>query len=121
MSGSSRLDEWMKAGEVRSLAGHRIFVRTAAPRLESLALRLRHARLRALGEAARVRLPDCAAGGHLPGTARSLRDLWALVERYRELAPDPDVVVLDDVGHYPQLEEPDRVVDEYLAFRARIN
>jgi len=35
--------------------------------------------------------------------------------------PDPDVVVLDDVGHYPQLEEPDRVVDEYLAFGARIN
>ena len=43
-----------------------------------------------------------------------------LAERYRELVPDPDVVVLDDVGHYPQLEVPDRVVDEYEAFRARV-
>jgi len=29
-------------------------------------------------------------------------------------------VLLDDVGHYPQLEAPDRVVDEYEAFRARV-
>jgi pimeloyl-ACP methyl ester carboxylesterase len=43
-----------------------------------------------------------------------------LAERYRELVPDPDVVLLDDVGHYPQLEAPDRVVDEYEAFRARV-
>lgn len=43
-----------------------------------------------------------------------------LAARYRELVPDPDVVVLDAVGHYPQLEDPDRVVDEYLAFRARL-
>ena len=34
--------------------------------------------------------------------------------------PDPDVVVLEGVGHYPQLEAHDRVVDEYLAFRARL-
>jgi pimeloyl-ACP methyl ester carboxylesterase len=44
-----------------------------------------------------------------------------LAERYRELVPDPDVVLLDDVGHYPQLEAPDRVVDEYVAFRARVD
>jgi pimeloyl-ACP methyl ester carboxylesterase len=44
-----------------------------------------------------------------------------LAERYRELVPDPDVVLLDDVGHYPQLEAPDRVVDEYEAFRARVD
>ncbi len=43
-----------------------------------------------------------------------------LAERYRELVPDPDVVVLEGVGHYPQLEAPDRVVDEYLSFRARL-
>lgn len=43
-----------------------------------------------------------------------------LADRYRELVPEPDVVVLEGVGHYPQLEMPDRVVDEYLAFRARI-
>jgi pimeloyl-ACP methyl ester carboxylesterase len=43
-----------------------------------------------------------------------------LADRYRELVPDPDVVVLEGVGHYPQLEAPDRVVDEYRAFRAQL-
>jgi pimeloyl-ACP methyl ester carboxylesterase len=43
-----------------------------------------------------------------------------LADRYRELVPDPDVVVLEDVGHYPHLEVHDRVVDEYVAFRARL-
>jgi pimeloyl-ACP methyl ester carboxylesterase len=44
-----------------------------------------------------------------------------LAERYREFVPDPDVVVLEDVGHYPQLEVHDRVVDEYEAFRSRVD
>ena len=43
-----------------------------------------------------------------------------LAERYRELVPDPDVVVLEGVGHYPQLEVQDAVLDAYLAFRAAI-
>ena len=43
-----------------------------------------------------------------------------LAQRYRELVPDPDVVVLEGVGHYPHLEEHDRVVDEYLRFRAAL-
>jgi len=29
--------------------------------------------------------------------------------------------VLEDVGHYPQLEDHDRVVDEYEAFRRRVD
>lgn len=40
--------------------------------------------------------------------------------QHRELVPEPDVVVLEGVGHYPQLEDPGRVVDAYAAFRARI-
>jgi pimeloyl-ACP methyl ester carboxylesterase len=44
-----------------------------------------------------------------------------LADRYRELVPDPDIALLDDVGHYPQLEVPDRVVDEYYVFRARLD
>lgn len=44
-----------------------------------------------------------------------------LAERYRELVPNPNVVLLDAVGHYPQLEDPARVVDEYLAFRGRLS
>jgi len=43
-----------------------------------------------------------------------------LAERYRELVPDPDVVVLEGVGHYPQLEVQDAVLDAYVAFRAAI-
>ena len=44
-----------------------------------------------------------------------------LADRYRELVPEPDVVLLDGVGHYPQLEDPDRVVEEYEAFRSRLS
>lgn len=43
-----------------------------------------------------------------------------LAARYGELVPAPDVVLLHAAGHYPQLEDPDRVVDEYLAFRGRL-
>jgi pimeloyl-ACP methyl ester carboxylesterase len=59
--------------------------------------------------------------GRHPPSREELQDLWLLAERYRELVPDPDVVLLDDLGHYPQLEAPDRVVDEYEAFRARLD
>lgn len=43
-----------------------------------------------------------------------------LAERYRQLVPEPDVVVLENVGHYPQLEEHERVLQEYLRFRERV-
>lgn len=43
-----------------------------------------------------------------------------LADRYRELVPNPDVVVLEGVGHYPHLEVHDRVVEAYDAFRARL-
>jgi len=42
-----------------------------------------------------------------------------LAERYRELVPSPDVVVLEGVGHYPQLEVPGQVCDAFLEFHAR--
>ena len=44
-----------------------------------------------------------------------------MARRYRELVPEPDVSLLEGVGHYPQLEDPDRVVDEYLRFRDRVD
>jgi pimeloyl-ACP methyl ester carboxylesterase len=40
-----------------------------------------------------------------------------LAERYRELVPDPSVLVLEEVGHYPQLEAPEAVLRAYFAFR----
>lgn len=43
-----------------------------------------------------------------------------LAARYRELVPDAEITLLEGVGHYPQFEEPGRVLDEYLRFRARL-
>jgi pimeloyl-ACP methyl ester carboxylesterase len=37
-----------------------------------------------------------------------------MVVRYRELVPNPDVVELPDIGHYPQLEAPDAVLAAIL-------
>ena len=38
-----------------------------------------------------------------------------MATRYRELVSNPDVV-LDGIGHYPQLEAPEGVLDAYLSF-----
>ncbi|SDV04331.1 alpha/beta fold hydrolase [Pseudomonas mucidolens] len=43
-----------------------------------------------------------------------------MVERYRELVPDADTVLLSNIGHYPQIEAPVQVLKHYLAFRERI-
>jgi pimeloyl-ACP methyl ester carboxylesterase len=43
-----------------------------------------------------------------------------MAERYRELVPRPDVVLLSGIGHYPQVEDPAAVVAavrEFLATR----
>ena len=42
-----------------------------------------------------------------------------MAERYRELVPNPDVVLLDGIGHYPQLEAPEHVLEAFLAFVVR--
>lgn len=39
-----------------------------------------------------------------------------MVQRYRDLVPNADVVTLDGIGHYPQLEAPDRVLRAFFAF-----
>jgi len=43
-----------------------------------------------------------------------------MVARYRELLPRPDVVLLDEIGHYPQVEAPAGVLAAFLQFQARI-
>ncbi len=43
-----------------------------------------------------------------------------MVERYRQLIPNPDTVLLPHIGHYPQVEAPDQVLEHYLAFRQRL-
>ncbi|MDH0646606.1 alpha/beta hydrolase [Pseudomonas sp. GD03858] len=40
-----------------------------------------------------------------------------MVERYRQLVPEPDTVVLPGIGHYPHTEAPVQVLRHYLAFR----
>jgi pimeloyl-ACP methyl ester carboxylesterase len=44
-----------------------------------------------------------------------------LARRYRELVPQADVVELPGIGHYPQVEAPQAVLEAYLAFRARVD
>ncbi len=43
-----------------------------------------------------------------------------MAARYRELVPDPDVVSLDGIGHYPQLEAPDRTLRAFLELQDRL-
>lgn len=50
---------------------------------------------------------DPVSGGHM-------------VERYRELVPNPDTVLLHGIGHYPQVEDPEGVVRAFLEFHARL-
>ncbi|MBD9484928.1 alpha/beta hydrolase [Pseudomonas sp. PDM14] len=40
-----------------------------------------------------------------------------MVARYRELIANPDTVLLEDIGHYPQTEAPQAVLQHYLTFR----
>ncbi|WP_313297731.1 alpha/beta hydrolase [Pseudomonas sp.] len=40
-----------------------------------------------------------------------------MVERYRQLVPDADVVELANIGHYPHTEAPVQVLRHYLVFR----
>jgi len=44
----------------------------------------------------------------------------AMVERYRALMSEPDVVLLEGIGHFPHVEAPDRTVRAVLAFHDRI-
>jgi pimeloyl-ACP methyl ester carboxylesterase len=43
-----------------------------------------------------------------------------MVARYRELIPQPDTVLLEGIGHYPQTEAPCQVLQHYQAFRAAL-
>lgn len=44
-----------------------------------------------------------------------------MVEHYRKLKTDPNIILLaDTVGHYPQVEDPEAVVNAFLAFMKKI-
>jgi len=42
-----------------------------------------------------------------------------LYHYYREMVPNADAVLFDDIGHYPHTEAPDRVAEAFFAFHAR--
>jgi pimeloyl-ACP methyl ester carboxylesterase len=44
----------------------------------------------------------------------------SIVRRWRELLPNAPVVSLDKVGHYPQLEAPERVLGAFQAFMTEV-
>jgi pimeloyl-ACP methyl ester carboxylesterase len=76
----------------------------------------RRNRDRWVGALERTRVPlllidgvaDPVSGGHM-------------VARYRELIPNPQIVELDQIGHYPQLEAPRAVADAFLRFQHRLD
>ena len=43
-----------------------------------------------------------------------------MVDRYRELVPNPDTVTLPGIGHYPQVEDAPGVLSAFLDFHRRI-
>ena len=43
-----------------------------------------------------------------------------MVERYQQLVPHADTVLLANIGHYPQIEAPVLVLKHYLEFRDRV-
>lgn len=43
-----------------------------------------------------------------------------VAERFAQIVPDPDIVALDGVGHYPQLEAPERTLAAFDAFHDRL-
>ena len=43
-----------------------------------------------------------------------------MARRYLELIPNPDVVLLPEIGHYPQVEAPDLVLQALYDFHVRV-
>ncbi len=39
-----------------------------------------------------------------------------MVKRYRELIINPDIIELEGVGHYPQLEQPIQITQSFFEF-----
>ncbi len=73
-------------------------------------------RERWVGVLQRTRVPlRVIAGGRDPVSGAHM------VARYRELVPDADAVELPEIGHYPQVEDPEAVLRAFLAFHARIS
>ncbi|MCK7594719.1 alpha/beta fold hydrolase [Pseudomarimonas salicorniae] len=77
----------------------------------------RHARReRWVGALMQARLPVGFINGNLDPISGA-----HMAARWRELLPAAALVELADIGHYPQLEAPQRVLEAYRALRARFS
>jgi pimeloyl-ACP methyl ester carboxylesterase len=43
-----------------------------------------------------------------------------MANRYEEIVPHPDVVLLEGIGHYPQVEDPARTLRAFVEFVERL-
>jgi len=53
-------------------------------------------------------------GGYDPISGEHMADF------YQEIVPNADVIVLEEIGHYPQVEAPEEVLHYYYEFRNKI-
>ncbi len=82
-----------------------------APRLLQYIPERRVNRSRWVGSMVQTAIPVRLINGPLdPVSGRHMAD------RYRELIPNADVVSLEGMGHYPQVEQPERVMRAYIDF-----
>jgi pimeloyl-ACP methyl ester carboxylesterase len=85
------------------------------PRLLGYMEQRRRFRARWVGALLSTSVPRrLVAGPEDPVSGRSL------IDRYRELVPAADVVVLPAIGHYPQVEAPAAVIEAVEAFSSRL-
>ena len=89
---------------------------SVAPKLIRYIVERREHRERWVGAMQQARIPlklingmaDPVSGQHMAA-------------RYEELILQADVTLLENIGHYPQIEAPDAVLAAYLAFRHRVD
>jgi pimeloyl-ACP methyl ester carboxylesterase len=75
-----------------------------------MADRVRH-RERWTGALQRTRVPLRMVNGSVDPVSGA-----HMAKRYRELIPNPDIVSLEGIGHYPMVEAPQAVLEALLAF-----
>ena len=77
----------------------------------------------ALDELAGAQLLEKVARGQVTNasTLATVRGIASRNRRYAEVIPDADVVMLaDDIGHWPQIEAPEAVLQHFLAHVDRV-
>jgi len=44
-----------------------------------------------------------------------------MADHYNKVIPNPDVILIENIGHYPQLEAPEEVLKHFFEFQAKVN